>query len=269
MIPFCRSKPRTAPNNHPSIELRVRIQEVLGWPDYCGYPLVNIHKLWNIIILNWTIHYKWPLSITNYVCLPGYSILFPWSVFNLPDLPKSDQTKCPYHAMQCPYWIQHFQPDFPLPHIVPSWMAGDPPQMSSGRIGPIPNVWVGECCWRWPCTLKQACNTKWCDMICKMRERERDTKKTHTHNPHVIYWTILHLFVHGVWRPTLLPGHRRFVPMGSLRPWGRQTPAGYSGGFRGKGGSAVVSQAVLVENFSRCNWLMFCCCFEQLSVPPF
>ena len=79
--------------------------------------------------------------------------------------------KCPYHTMQCPYWIQHFQPDFPRPHIVPSWMAGDPPQMSSGRIGPAPNVWVGECCWRWPCTLKQACNTKLCDMICKMRER--------------------------------------------------------------------------------------------------
>ena len=85
--------------------------------------------------------------------------------------------KCPYHTMQCPYWIQHFQPDFPLPHIVPSWMAGDPPQMSSGRIGPAPNVWVGECCWRWPCTLKQACNTKLCDMICKMRERERNIKK--------------------------------------------------------------------------------------------
>ena len=59
LIHVCRSKPRTAPNNHPSIELRVRIQEVLGSPDYC--------------------------------VIPCYSILFPWSVFNLPDLPNSDQ----------------------------------------------------------------------------------------------------------------------------------------------------------------------------------
>ena len=59
-------------------------------------------------------------------------------------------------------------------------------------------------------------------MICKMREREREEHKK-THNPHVTYCTMLHLFVHfkvpihksklqypreGVWRPTLLPGHR-------------------------------------------------------------